>query len=84
MKSSESEPSMALLPAAITAVLAAIGIAGMAFVFFSADQVPADGGVGMQSAIAVDRAGATITPTVPSAPGPPRSIKVVNEARQDL
>ena len=89
MKSNESEPSVALLPAAITAVLAAIGIAGMAFVFFSADQVPATGGVGMQSADAVYRAGATITPTAPRAPSPPQStsppsIRVADEARQGL
>jgi hypothetical protein len=56
----------------------------MAFVFFSADQVPPSRGVGMQSANAVYRAGATITPTAPGVAGPSRSIRVADEARQGL
>jgi hypothetical protein len=86
--SDEDQPSIALLPAAITAVLAAIGVAGMIFVFASAEQIP-DGSVGMKSADAAYRAGATITPTPPnsarpSSPVPSRSIVVVDEARRDL
>jgi hypothetical protein len=82
--SNENEPSVALLPAAIAAVLALIGVVGMIVVFVSAGQVP-DGDVGMRSVDAAYRAGATITPTVPT-PGsaPSRSIKVADEARQDL
>ncbi len=78
----ENDSSTALLPVAITALVAAIGIAGMVFVFVTADRVP-EGGAGMQSTNAISRAGATITPTVP-APRLPRSITIANEARQDL
>ena len=71
------------MPAAIAAVLAAIGIAGMAFVLASADAVE-DSGVGMRSATAVYRAGATITPTVPRAVRPPTPIMAADEGRKDL
>jgi hypothetical protein len=86
--SDEDQPSIALLPAAITAVLAAIGVAGMIFVFASAQPIP-DGRVGMKSADAAYRAGATITPTRtgsarPSSSVPSRSIKVADEARRNL
>jgi hypothetical protein len=84
----EYQPPIAPLPAAIAAVLAAIGIVGMIFVFVSAERIP-DGDVGMRSADAAYRAGATITPTQPnsarpSGSVPSRSIKVANEARRDL
>jgi hypothetical protein len=81
--SNDHQPSIALLPAAIAAVLAAIGVAGMIFVFVSAEQV-SDGQVGMKSADAVYRAGATITPTSPNAARPSRSIRVADEVRKDL
>jgi hypothetical protein len=85
VKTEHNEPSTALLPVAITAIIAAIGIAGMAYVFVAADRAP-EGGVGMQSTSAVFRAGATITPTRP-APGSvpaPIPITVADEARQGL
>ena len=87
MTSNENQPPMALLPAAISAVLAAIGVAGIIFVFVSADQIP-DGRVGMKSADAVYRAGATITPTSPNSARPSksfpsRSILVADEIRKD-
>jgi hypothetical protein len=69
----EDQPSIALLPAAVAGVLAAIGVAGMIFVFASAEQLP-DGSVGMKSADAVYRAGATITPTSPGSARPSKSI----------
>ena len=81
----ENKPSIALVPAAIAAVLAAIGIAGMAFVFVSADRAVDEGsGVGMQSATAVYRAGATITPTAPRAVRPPIPIMAADDGRKDL
>ena len=88
MTSDEQQPSIALLPAAIAGVLAAIGVAGMIFVFVSAEQIP-DGNVGMKSANAVYRAGATITPTTPGSTRPsrsipPSSIMVADEVRKDL
>jgi hypothetical protein len=84
----ENQRSIALLPAAIAGVLAAIGVAGMIFVFVSAEQV-SNGNVGMKSTDAAYRAGATITPTAPGSAGPSRSspsrsIKVADEARRDL
>ena len=85
MKTYNNEPSTALLPVAIAAIIAAIGIAGMAYVFVAADRVP-EGGVGMQSTTAAFRAGATITPTQPAprlVPAP-RPITVADEARQGL
>jgi hypothetical protein len=86
--SDEDQPSIALLPAAIAAMLAAFGVAGMVFVLVSAAQIP-EGHVGMRSADAAYRAGATITPTPPaSAPPststPSRSIMVADELRKDL
>ena len=83
MPSNEQQPSTAFLPAAIAGALAVIGIAGMIFVFVSAEQ-PANGGVGMKSADAVYRAGATITPTSPNSRRPARSIMVADEVRKDL
>lgn len=88
MTPNENQPPVALLPAAISAVLAAIGVAGMIFVFVSAERIP-DGSVGMKSADAVYRAGATITPTSPnsarpSKSSPSRSIMVADEVRKDL
>lgn len=83
MSSNEDQRSIALLPAAIAAVLAAIGIAGMVFVFVSAAQV-ADVEVGMKSADAAYRAGATITPTSPNAARPSKPIMVSDEARGDI
>ena len=80
----ENKPSIALVPAAIAAVLAAIGIAGMAFVFVSADQAIEDSGVGMRSATAVYRAGATITQTAPRAARPPVPIMAADDGRKDL
>ena len=82
----ENKPSIALVPAAIAAVLAAIGIAGMAFVFVSADRAVDEGssGVGMQSATAVYRAGATITPTAPRAVRPPIPIMAADDGRKNL
>jgi len=71
-----------LLPAAIAAVLAAIGVAGMVFVFISA--ADPDGELGMKSADAAYRAGATITPTSPNSVRPSRSIRVADELRKDL
>jgi hypothetical protein len=87
--SDEQPPSIALLPAAIAAVLAAIGVAGMVFLFVSAEQQVSDGNVGMKSADAVYRAGATITPTPPNSARPPnsipsRSIMAADEVRKDL
>ena len=85
MNTDDIEPSAALLPVAITAVLAAIGIAGMAYLFVAADRPP-EAGVGMQSTSAAFRAGATITPTQPASGSvrPLRSITVADEARQGL
>ena len=80
----ENKPYIALVPAAIAAVLAAIGIAGMAFVFVSADRAVEGSGVGMQSATAVYRAGATITPTAPRAVRPPIPIMAADDGRKDL
>jgi len=84
--SDRRQPSLASLPAAVAAVLAAFGVAGMIFLFVSAEQV-ATADVGMKSADAVYRAGATITPTSPDtkrslAPAP--SIRVADEVRNDL
>jgi hypothetical protein len=89
----EDQPPIAPLPAAIAAVLAAIGIVGMIFVFVSAEQVP-DGNVGMRSADAAYRAGATITPTSPNSARPSSpvrsrsfpssSIMADDEIRKDL
>jgi hypothetical protein len=79
--SNENQRSIALWPAAIAGVLAAIGVAGMIFVFVSAEQI-ADGNVGMKSTDAAYRAGATITPTSPNAARPSRSIMVADEARK--
>jgi hypothetical protein len=81
--SDDQPPSIALLPAAIAGVLAAIGVAGMVFVFVSAAQIP-DGNVGMRSADAAYRAGATITPTSSNSVRPSRSIMVSEEIRGDL
>ena len=86
MTSNENQRSIALWPAAIAGVLAAIGVAGMIFVFVSAEQT-ANGSIGMKSADAVYRAGATITPTSPDAArssNPARSIMVADEVRKDL
>lgn len=88
MTSNEQPPSIALLPAAISAVLAAIGVAGMIFVFVTAEQTP-NGTVGMRSADAAYRAGATITPTTPNSTPPSRSfpsssIMVADGVRKDL
>ena len=80
----ENKPSIAVVPAAISAVLAAIGIAGMAFVFVSADRAVEDSGVGMRSATAVYRAGATITPTAPRSVRPPIPIMAADNDRKDL
>jgi hypothetical protein len=85
----EYPPTVPLLPAAIAAVLAAIGVAGMIFVFVSAGQQISDGSVGMRSADAAYRAGATITPTSPNLARPPnsipsRSMMVADEVRKDL
>ena len=81
--SHDQQPSIALLPAAIAGVLAAIGVAGMIFVFVSAEQV-ANGNVGMKSTDAAYRAGATITPTAPGSARPSRSIMVADEVRKDF
>lgn len=83
MSSNNDQRSIALLPAAIAAVLAAIGVAGMVFIFVSATQV-ADVEVGMKSADAAYRAGATITPTSPNAARPSKRIMVSDEARGDI
>ena len=88
MSSNDDQRSIALLPAAIAAVLAAIGVAGMVFVFVSAAQIP-DGEFGMKSADAAYRAGATITPTSPNSARPSKafpagSIMVSDEVRKDL
>ena len=83
MPSDEQQRSIAFLPAAIAGALAAIGVAGMIFVFVSAEQT-SNGGVGMKSADAVYRAGATITPTSPNSTRPLRSIMVADEVRKDL
>lgn len=87
MTSDDRQPTIALLPAAIAGTLAAIGVAGMIFVFVSAEQT-ANGSVGMKSADAVYRAGATITPTSPNSAlpksFPSRSIMVADEVRKDL
>ena len=80
----ENKPTIALVPAAIAAVLATIGIAGMAFVFVSADRAVEGRGVGMQSATAVYRAGATITPTAPRAVRPPIPIMAADDGRKNL
>ncbi len=87
--SDEQPPSIALLPAAIAAVLAAIGVAGMVFLFVSARQQISDGNVGMKSADAAYRAGATITPTTPNSARPSNSIPsrssmAAGEVRKDL
>ena len=89
MTSDEQPPSIALLPAAIAAVLAAIGVAGMVFLFVSAEQQISDGNVGMKSADAAYRAGATITPTAPNSARrsrsiPSRSSMAAGEVRKDL
>jgi len=81
--SDDRQHTIALLPAAIAGALAAIGVAGMIFVFVSAEQT-ANGSIGMKSADAVYRAGATITPTSPKSAQPPRSIMVADEVRKDL
>jgi hypothetical protein len=86
--SDEHQPSIAPWPAAIAGVLAAIGVAGMIFVFVSAEQIP-HGSVGMKSANAAYRAGATITPTPPNSARPSRfipssSIMAAGEVRKDL
>ncbi|MEO8316897.1 MAG: hypothetical protein ABJA75_08070 [Bradyrhizobium sp.] len=85
MKTEHNESSTALLPVAITAIIAAIGVAGMAYVFVAAGRVP-EGGVGMQSTSAAFRAGATITPTQPAPGSVPAiiPITVADEARQGL
>ena len=88
MKPNDDQRPIALLPAAIAAVLAAIGVAGMVFVFVSAAQV-ADVEVGMKSADAAYRAGATITPTSPNSARPSKSfpagpIMVSDDLRKDL
>lgn len=88
MTPDDQPPSIAFLPAAIAGALAALGVAGMIFVFVSAEQTPS-GSVGMKSADAVYRAGATITPTSPnsaqaSKSAPARSIMVADELRKDL
>ena len=80
----ENQPSIAVVPAAIAAALAAIGIAGMVFVFVSADRAIENSGVGMQSATAVYRAGATITPTAPHTARPPIPIMAADDGRKDL
>lgn len=87
MTPNDRQPSIASLPAAVAAVLAAVGVAGMIFLFVSAEQV-ANGDVGMKSADAAYRAGATITPTSPAAPrladpNPQRSILVSDDLRTD-
>ena len=69
MTSDEEQPPIALLPASIAAVLAAIGVAGMIFLFVSAERIP-DGEIGMRSASEVYRAGATLTPTQPNSAQP--------------
>jgi hypothetical protein len=86
--SDEQPPSIALWPAAIAAVLAAIGVAGMIFLFVSAEQTP-DSQVGMKSADAAYRAGATITPTPPGSARPSSSIPsgstlAAGDVRKDL
>ena len=88
MTPDKNQPSIASVPAAIAAVLAAIGVAGMIFLFVSGAQV-ADSGLGMKSADVAYRAGATITPTAPGSTQPTRSlpaapITVADEARRDL
>jgi hypothetical protein len=80
--SDDQQPSIALLPAAIAGVLAAIGVAGMVFFFVSASQIP-DGNVGMRSTDAAYRAGATITPTSSNSVRPSRSIMISDEIRGD-
>jgi hypothetical protein len=81
--SNEDRPSIAWLPAAIAAALAAIGVAGMIFVFVSAEQIP-EGNVGMLSTDAVSRAGATITPTPPDSVRPSGSTVAARDLRKDL
>ena len=85
MTTDHNEPSTSLLPVAITAAIAAIGIASMTYVFVAADPAP-EGGVGMQSTSAAFRAGATITATQPASGSMrlPRSVTVADEARQGL
>ena len=88
VNSDDNQRSIALLPATIAGVLAAIGVAGMVFFFVSAAQIP-DVELGMKSADAAYRAGATITPTSPnsarrSKPFPAGSIMVSDEVRKDL
>lgn len=88
MTSNENQRSNALLPASIAGALAVIGVAGMIMVFVSAGQAP-DGNVGMRSADAAYRAGATITPTSPGSVRPSKSIPsssiiVADEVRKDL
>ena len=84
MTSIEDPAPIALLPAAIAGILAALGVAGMIALFVSAEQIP-EGTVGMRSANAVHRAGATITPTSPNAArlSNPSSIILVDEVRKD-
>jgi hypothetical protein len=74
VNTNDDRPPIAPLPAAIAAVLAAIGIVGMIFVFVSAEQVP-DGSVGMRSADAAYRAGATITATSPNSAPPSGRVR---------
>jgi len=88
--SNDRQRSITSLPAAIAAVLAAVGVAGMIVLFVSAEQV-GSGDVGMKSADAAYRAGATITPTSPATPrpsnpnsNPQRSILVSDDLRKDL
>jgi len=85
LTSTEDQAPIALLPAAIAGVLAALGVAGMIVLFVSVEQIP-DVNVGMRSANAVYRAGATITPTAPNASrpsNPSASINLVEEVRKD-
>jgi len=72
------------MPAAISAAIAAIGIAGMAFTFVSASKIPEGNGIGMRSAAAAYRAGATITPTAPGPASPSGSMMADDGKRQDL
>lgn len=61
-----------LVPAAIAAVLAAIGIASFLFTHFGPKAYVHPGGIGMTSTVVVERAGATLIPTEPRAePGKP-------------
>lgn len=61
-----------LVPAAIAAVLAAIGIASFLFAHFGPKADVPPGGIGMTSTAVVERAGAKLIPTEPRArPGKP-------------